>query len=67
VSPARPDPGRAEFGNGYSLVRASYRLDFADTAAIRVFLLAARTLRLRGGDLVLLRPQGTLALARLKP
>ena len=35
-------------------------LDFADTAAIRVFLLAARTLRQRGGDLVLLRPQRTL-------
>ena len=36
-------------------------LDFADTAGIRVFLLAARTLRQRGGDLVLLRPQRTLA------
>ena len=36
-------------------------LDFADTAAIRVFLLAARTLRQRGGDLVLLRPQRPLA------
>lgn len=36
-------------------------LDFADTAAIRVFLLAARTLRQRGGDLVLLRPQRALA------
>jgi anti-anti-sigma factor len=36
-------------------------LDFADTAGIRVFLLAARTLRQRGGDLVMLRPQRTLA------
>ena len=36
-------------------------LDFADTAGIRVFLLAAKTLRHRGGDLVLLRPQRTLA------
>ena len=36
-------------------------LDFADTAGIRVFLLAAKTLRQRGGDLVLLRPQRTLA------
>ena len=36
-------------------------LDFADTAAIRVLLLPAKTLRQRGGDLVLLRPQRTLA------
>lgn len=36
-------------------------LDFVDTAGIRVFLLAAKTLRQRGGDLVLLRPQRTLA------
>lgn len=36
-------------------------LDFADTAGVRVFLLAAKTLRQRGGDLVLLRPQRTLA------
>ena len=36
-------------------------LDFADTSAIRVFVLAAKTLRQRGGDLVLLRPQRTLA------
>ena len=36
-------------------------LDFADTAGIRVFLLAAKTLRERGGELVLLRPQRTLA------
>jgi anti-anti-sigma factor len=37
------------------------RLDFADTAGIRVFLLAAKTLRQRGGDLVVLRPQRILA------
>lgn len=36
-------------------------LDFADTAAIRVFLVAARRLRQRGGGLVLLRPQPALA------
>jgi anti-sigma B factor antagonist len=36
-------------------------LGFADTAGIRVFLLAAKTLRQRGGDLVLLRPQRALA------
>ena len=36
-------------------------LDFADTSAIRVFVLAAKTLRERGGDLVLLRPQRALA------
>jgi anti-sigma B factor antagonist len=36
-------------------------LDFADTAAIRVFLVAARRLRERGGGLVLLRPQRALA------
>ena len=36
-------------------------LDFADTAAIQVFLLAARTLRQRGGGLVLLRPPRALA------
>lgn len=36
-------------------------LDFADTAAIRVFLVAARRLRQRGGGLVLLRPQRALA------
>jgi len=36
------------------------RLIFADTAALRVLVLAARTLRQRGGDLVLLRPQRTL-------
>lgn len=36
-------------------------LDFADTAAIRVLLIAARRLRQRGGGLVLLRPQRALA------
>jgi anti-sigma B factor antagonist len=36
-------------------------LDFADTASIRVFLLTAKTLRQRGGGLVLLRPQRALA------
>ena len=36
-------------------------LDFADTASIRVLLLAARTLRQRGGALVMLRPQRALA------
>ena len=36
-------------------------LDFADTAGIRVFLLAAKALRQRGGSLVLLRPQRPLA------
>ena len=35
-------------------------LDFADTAGIRVFLVAATRLRERGGDLVLLRPQRAL-------
>ena len=36
-------------------------LDFADTAAIRVLFVAAKRLRQRGGDLVLLRPQRALA------
>ena len=36
-------------------------LEFADTAGIRVFLLAAKKLRQRGGDVVLLRPQRALA------
>jgi anti-anti-sigma factor len=36
-------------------------LSFADSASIRVLVLAARTLRQRGGALVLLRPQGALA------
>jgi anti-anti-sigma factor len=35
-------------------------LDFADTAGIRVLLVAARRLRERGGDLMLLRPQRAL-------
>jgi anti-sigma B factor antagonist len=36
------------------------RLDFTDMAAIRVFILAARTLRQRGAELVLLHPQRAL-------
>jgi anti-sigma B factor antagonist len=36
-------------------------LSFADTSSIRTLLLASRTLRQRGGDLVLLRPQPALA------
>ena len=35
-------------------------LSFADSASVRVLVLAARTLRQRGGDLVLLRPQQAL-------
>jgi len=36
-------------------------LRFADSASIRTLLLAARTLRERGGSLVLLRPQQPVA------
>ena len=36
-------------------------LSFADSASARVLVLAARTLRQRGGGLVLLRPQRVLA------
>jgi len=36
-------------------------LSFADSASIRVLVLAARTVRRRGGELVLLRPQQALA------
>ena len=36
-------------------------LSFADSASIRVLVLAARTLRQRGGGLVLLRPRRTVA------
>jgi len=36
-------------------------LRFADTASIRTLVLAARTLKERGGSLVLLRPQPTMA------
>jgi anti-anti-sigma factor len=35
-------------------------LTFADSASVRVLVLAARTLRQRGGGLVLLRPQQVL-------
>src|ERR1700761_2903406 len=37
-------------------------LSFADSASVRVLALAARTLRQRGGDLVLLRPQRAITL-----
>ena len=37
-------------------------LSFADSASVRVLALAARTLRQRGGGLVLLRPQRAVAL-----
>lgn len=36
-------------------------LRFADTASIRTLVLAARTLKERGGSLVLLRPQSAMA------
>jgi anti-anti-sigma factor len=36
-------------------------LSFADSASIRVLVLAARTLRERGGRLILLRPQSAVA------
>jgi anti-anti-sigma factor len=36
-------------------------LGFADSVSVRVLVLAARTLRQRGGGLVLLRPQRPLA------
>ena len=36
-------------------------LRFADTASIRTLVLAARTLKERGGSLVLLRPQETIS------
>ena len=36
-------------------------LRFADTASIRTLLLAAKTLKERGGSLVLLRPQQAMA------
>jgi len=36
-------------------------LRFADTASIRTLVLAAKTLKERGGSLVLLRPQPTIA------
>jgi anti-anti-sigma factor len=37
-------------------------LSFADSASVRVLALAARTLRQRGGGLMLLRPQRAVAL-----
>jgi anti-anti-sigma factor len=36
-------------------------LSFADSASVRALVLAARTLRERGGKLVLIRPQRTVA------
>ena len=36
-------------------------LRFADTASIRTLVLAAKTLKERGGSLILLRPQQTMA------
>jgi anti-anti-sigma factor len=36
-------------------------LSFADSASVRVLVLAARTLKKRGGGLVLLRPQRGVA------
>ena len=36
-------------------------LNFADSASVRVLVLAARTLKERGGGLVLLRPQHGMA------
>jgi anti-anti-sigma factor len=36
-------------------------LRFADSASLRQLLLAARTLRKRGGDLILLNPQPSIA------
>jgi anti-anti-sigma factor len=36
-------------------------LSFADSASVRALVLAARTLRERGGSLVLIRPQSAVA------
>jgi anti-sigma B factor antagonist len=47
-------------GTVYLTIDAS-GLSFADSASIRVLLLAARTLKERGGRLVLLRPQPGVA------
>jgi anti-anti-sigma factor len=47
-------------GTVYLTIDAS-GLSFADSASIRVLLLAARTLKERGGGLVLLRPQRGVA------
>ena len=47
-------------GTVYLTIDAS-GLSFADSASVRVLVLAAGTLRERGGGLVLLRPQPALA------
>ena len=46
-------------GTRYLVIDAA-GLGFADSASVRVLVLAARTLRQRGGGLVLLRPQRAL-------
>ena len=48
--------GQLSGGTRYLMIDAA-GLRFADSASIRVLLLAARTLKERGGGLVLLRPQ----------
>jgi len=49
------------FGGTRQLTVDVSGLRFADTASIRTLMLAARTLKDRGGSLVLLRPQPPLA------
>jgi anti-anti-sigma factor len=51
--------GQLAHGTRHLTIDAS-GLSFADSASVRVLILAARTLRQRGGGLVLLRPQGPL-------
>ncbi len=53
--PARPDGERRELTIDVS------SLCYADSASIREWVLAARTLRKRGGSLVLLHPQQPVA------
>jgi anti-anti-sigma factor len=53
--PARPDGERRELTIDVSGLR------YADSASIRTFVLAARTLKTRGGALVLLPPQQPVA------
>ena len=53
--PVRLDDGRHELTIDMS------GLSYADSVAIREFLVAARTLKKRGGSLVLLRPQQPVA------
>jgi stage II sporulation protein AA (anti-sigma F factor antagonist) len=52
--------GQLSGGTKYLMIDAA-GLRFADSASIRVLLLAARTLRERGGGLVLLRPQSPVS------